>query len=249
VQVDILAQGYPGGSTRHGGLGWSTVVLLRGGGRIAVIDSGGFGFRRVLLARLVMLGVSPSDITDLLITHLHHDHVINWPVFPSARMHVGMKELDWALGLPHGHPLVPDFVVAEMVKTGRMWRLVDGKEVWSGLTCHETPGHTPHHLCFLLRGEEHDWIFSGDAAKNRAELLTSRADLTMDEAASVCSIKLLRRMWVERPGTILIPGHDLPMVLENGVPTYIPVKREAAIQAWFGEDLETVTYFDLTGAG
>jgi len=97
VQVDILAQGYPGGSTRHGGLGWSTVVLLRGGGRIAVIDSGGFGFRRVLLARLVMLGVSPSDITDLLITHLHHDHVINWPVFPSARMHVGMKELDWAL--------------------------------------------------------------------------------------------------------------------------------------------------------
>jgi len=33
-QLDILVQGYPGKSVCHGGLGWSTIVLLRGHGRV-----------------------------------------------------------------------------------------------------------------------------------------------------------------------------------------------------------------------
>ena len=35
-QLDILVQGYPGKSVCHGGLGWSTIVLLRGGGHNSV---------------------------------------------------------------------------------------------------------------------------------------------------------------------------------------------------------------------
>ena len=42
-----------------------------------------------------------------------------------------------------------------------------------------------------------------------------------------------------------MPGHDVPMVLENGNPKYID-KREAAISAWFGDDMETTTLFKLT---
>ena len=33
--IDIVIQGYPGKSVCHGGLGWSSVVLLRGAGRVA----------------------------------------------------------------------------------------------------------------------------------------------------------------------------------------------------------------------
>jgi hypothetical protein len=36
------------------------------------------------------------------------------------------------------------------------------------------------------------------------------------------------------------------MVQENGKPRYIG-KREAAIAAWYGDDMETKTLFDLTG--
>jgi hypothetical protein len=36
------------------------------------------------------------------------------------------------------------------------------------------------------------------------------------------------------------------MAQENGKPRYIG-KREAAITAWYGDDLETKTRFDLTG--
>jgi hypothetical protein len=53
-------------------------------------------------------------------------------------------------------------------------------------------------------------------------------------------------IWKRRPGSIVIPGHDVPMAQENGKPRYIG-KREAAITAWYGDDLETKTRFDLTG--
>jgi len=39
-QVDVLVQGYPGRSVCHGALGWSTVTLLRGGGRTILMDAG-----------------------------------------------------------------------------------------------------------------------------------------------------------------------------------------------------------------
>ena len=44
--IDIVVQGFPGKSVCHGGLGWSTVVLLRAHGRILVVDTGYLGARR-----------------------------------------------------------------------------------------------------------------------------------------------------------------------------------------------------------
>jgi hypothetical protein len=45
---------------------------------------------------------------------------------------------------------------------------------------------------------------------------------------------------------ILVPGRDLPMVLEGGAPRHLG-KRKAAIRAWFGDDMRTLTTFDLAG--
>ena len=46
--IDILVQGFPGKTVCHGGLGWSTVALLRGRGHVILIDSGNFGMRRLI---------------------------------------------------------------------------------------------------------------------------------------------------------------------------------------------------------
>ncbi len=87
-------------------------------------------------------------------------------------------------------------------------------------------------------------IFTGDAAKNRAELISRAADSTMDEDASLRSIERIWELWTRRAGTILVPGHDIPMVLEKGRPTYIDARR-AGITAWFDDKLETTTLFEL----
>ena len=100
----------------------------------------------------------------------------------------------------------------------------------------------------MLEGEAHDVIFSGDAAKNRAELLSLTADMTYDPADQPpLDGGNLDALWRRRPGTILIPGHDVPMVLQDaGSPSYLG-PREAAIQAWFGEGLDQLTLYQLTG--
>ena len=39
-EIDVLIQGFPGRMVCHGGLGWSTVALVRGEGRVALVDVG-----------------------------------------------------------------------------------------------------------------------------------------------------------------------------------------------------------------
>jgi len=56
---------------------------------------------------------------------------------------------------------------------------------------------------------------------------------------------MIWKLWRERPDTVVVPGHDMPMVQENGKTSYI-TKREAAIVAWYGDDMETTTLFKLT---
>jgi N-acyl homoserine lactone hydrolase len=244
-EIDILVHGFPGKSVCHGGLGWSTIVLLRGQSRTALVDAGSFGMRRLLIDRLAKHGLKPADVTDLLLTHAHHDHCVNWTLFRQARIVIGAHEMEAALQDPWGETPTPELYVRALKDWPTVQLLLDGGEALPWITARVTPGHTRGHLIFILQGAERDVIFTGDAAKNRAELVCREADLTYDSKISTDSINLIWELWRRRPGTILVPGHDLPMTQEDGVPSYLG-NREAAITAWFGDNLETITTFKLT---
>jgi N-acyl homoserine lactone hydrolase len=245
-EIDILIQGYPGRSLFHGGLGWCTVALIRGQGRVALIDTGSFGFRRLLIERLAKRGLKPAAVTDLLLTHADYDHLVNWTLFGHARIVLGAYELECALKAPWGETPVPELYVRELHGWPNLHTLGNGDEVFPGMTAHIAPGHTLGHMIFVLKGQDRDVIFTGDAVKNRGELISGQVDMTCNAAVSAASIDMVRELWRRRPGNILVPGHDLPMMAqEDGRIKYLG-KREAAIKAWFGEDLETTTSFDLT---
>lgn len=244
-EIDIAVQGYPGKAVCHGGLGWSTIVVIRSQGRVGLIDVGSFGIRRPLINYLAKRGLKPTDITDVLLTHSHHDHSVNWTLFPQARIAIGAHELAWSVKEAWGETPVPELYVRELQSWPTLHTLDDGEEAFPGITAHVAPGHTPGHLIFVLNGTEHDVLFTGDAAKNRAELISREADMTYDPAISSASIRMIWDLWRRRSGTILVPGHDVPMMQEDGVCRYIG-KREAGIMAWFGDDLETTTLFNLS---
>ena len=72
--------------------------------------------------------------------------------------------------------------------------------------------------------------------------------MTFDAGVSRASIERIWALWRDRPGSIVVPGHDTPMRLD---PAGTPVPlgpREAAIDAWFGDDLDSTTRFRLTPA-
>src|SRR3954469_18147026 len=88
-EVDILVHGYPGKAVCHGGLGWSTIALLRGNGRVALVDVGSFAQRQLVVDGLARHGLKPDHVTDVLLTHSHWDHSVNWVMFPKARVVIG----------------------------------------------------------------------------------------------------------------------------------------------------------------
>jgi N-acyl homoserine lactone hydrolase len=245
-QVDVLIQGYPGRAVCHGGLGWSTIALLRGGGRIVLIDVGAFGVRKELLRQLRGRGVEPEEVTDVVLTHAHYDHCVNFTRFPNAEIWIGAEELAWAERQPPGFNPLPELYVRELAVSGRVRRIAGEQAFLPGIRALASPGHTPGHLFFYLDAGAVPVLFTGDAAKNRAELLSRDVDATGDRAASQHSIDRIWSFWRARPDTILIPGHDLSMRLDSaGRPQYIG-ERKAAIAAWFDESIEISTPIDLT---
>ena len=246
-QIDIIVQGYPGKSVCHGALGWSTIALLRGHGNVVLIDVGSFAQRQLLLDRLAAHGLTPGDVTHVLLTHSHWDHSVNWVMFPGAKVLIDGGELEWALQEPWGITPVPELYVRELSTSPQISRIGPGARILPGISAYSAPGHTPGHLVYLLEGESHDVLFTGDAAKNRAEILSRTADMTYDQELSARSIESIWALWRRKPGTILVPGHDVPMVLEDGEPTYLGPRR-AGISSWFGTDLEQTTLFEVTVA-
>lgn len=83
------------------------VFLLLGGSRKILIDTGGgsnFGpsTKSSLPSGLKTLGLRPSDITDIYLTHIHNDHTGglvqgHQRVFEQAAIHVHQNELDFWL--------------------------------------------------------------------------------------------------------------------------------------------------------
>lgn len=244
-QIEIVVQGYPGKSVCHGGLGWSTIALLRGHGRVALVDVGSFSQRSLIVARLGAHGLAPADVTDVLLTHSHWDHSINWVMFPNASISIGAKELAWSLKEPWGISPVPELYVRELDRSKQTALIKAGDEVLPGFKVYDMPGHTPGHVMFMLSGADHDVIFTGDAAKNRAELLSLTADMSYDQAVSRKSMEMMWELWRNKPGTILVPGHDVPMLLAADKPVYIG-ERSAAISSWFDDTLDQTTLFELT---
>ncbi len=160
---------------------------------------------------------------------------------------VGAQELAWAVQEPWGETAVPELYVRELQTWPTVHKAADGEEVLPGVTAHIAPGHTPGHLMYVLSGRDREVIFTGDAAKNRAELVSGHADASYDEAVSAASIAKIWSFWRRRPANVVVPGHDIPMVQKDGRTEYLEA-RQAAIKAWFGDDLETTTTIELTVA-
>ena len=83
------------------------VWVARGGGRTFVIDTGFNAevsekrkrtFLRCPVETLGALGIDADAVEDVILTHLHYDHVGNFDRFPNARFHLQERELAYATG-------------------------------------------------------------------------------------------------------------------------------------------------------
>src|SRR6201994_2821739 len=134
------------------------VWVAKGGGRSFVIDT---GFNAEVSARrkrtflrdpvvgIAALGVDAAEVGDVILTHLHYDHVGNFDRFPKARFHLQERELSYATGRYMRYPrLAHSFEVEDIcgiVRLNYAQRVMfyDGDaELAPGITLHAIGGHS-----------------------------------------------------------------------------------------------------------
>jgi N-acyl homoserine lactone hydrolase len=98
---------------------------------------------KTLAAQLDQLGVKPSDIKAMAISHTHPDHIGNVEMFPGAMLYVQKAEYEWP-GANNTPRFKPEHPVTEL--EGDRDIFGDGS-----LTILSTPGHTPGHQSLLVR--------------------------------------------------------------------------------------------------
>ena len=103
--VHLLHAGYTG--DRVG----SSVVLVRDGDALIVVDPGMVARRGLILDPLAALGVAPEAVTHVFLSHHHPDHTINVALFPNAEVVDFWARYRDDLWLDHdgdGHRLAPE---------------------------------------------------------------------------------------------------------------------------------------------
>ncbi|MBP1842252.1 glyoxylase-like metal-dependent hydrolase (beta-lactamase superfamily II) [Rhizobium petrolearium] len=175
----------------------SDVILFDTGlGKAARAQGGGR-----LVEGLAAAGYMPEDISIIVITHMHGDHIggimeDGKPAFPKARYVTGQAEYDfWTDTARAGTPAEGNHkAVLSNVKphADKMTFLQDGREVVSGITALLAPGHTPGHLIFNIESEGRRLVLTADTA-NHYILSLERPDwevrFDMDKAEAAASRK------------------------------------------------------------
>src|ERR1700678_3126724 len=109
-----------------------------------------------LASQLEQLGVKPSDIKAMAISHTHPDHIGNVEMFPNAMLYVQKSEYEWP-GANNAPRFKPEHPVTKL--EGDRDIFGDGS-----LVVLSTPGHTPGHQSLLVKlPKTGEVVLSGDA--------------------------------------------------------------------------------------
>lgn len=200
-------------------------TLVDTGSDVVLFDTGnGAGGREggtgQLRAALSVAGYTPEQVSVVVITHMHPDHIGGLmedgaPAFPNARMVTGQVEYDfWSsedrvgTGAERIHTMVTNMVTPMADKTTFIG---DGGEVVSGITGVAAFGHTPGHMVYRVESGGNNLMITADSA-NHPVLALQRPDWPFSfdadaEAASATRKSLFGMIASER---IPFIGYHMP---------------------------------------
>ncbi|OHV75811.1 MBL fold metallo-hydrolase [Rhizobium sp. LCM 4573] len=181
-------------------------TLVDTGSDVILFDTGlGPGARTQgggrLIEGLAAGGYMPEDITIVVLTHMHGDHIGGLmeegkPAFPNARYVTGQAEYDfWTDTARAGTPAEGGHngVLANVKPLAeKMTFIGEGGEVVSGITGMMAAGHTPGHMVFNIESQGRRLLLTADTA-NHFVLSLQRPDwevrFDMDKAAAAATRK------------------------------------------------------------
>ena len=173
---------------------------------ILLLDTGlGFEKKGILQLHqnLMDAGINPSEITKVLLSHLHKDHAGGVGIereelggrlsFPNAKYYVQRTEL--AIAFEKGFP---SFITKELecLQNSEQVILLEGNSIIEDYIQYEVTGaHSPHHQVFWIKEDGETIFFGGDDAPQLQQMkhrFVAKYDFNGKKAME------LRRDWWER---------------------------------------------------
>lgn len=224
------AENFIGGDAHDGPMPLDYFVwLIRGAGREIVVDTGfsaaaaarrGRDHLRCPAKSLSLLGVDAQQVRDVVVTHLHYDHVGNFDLFPAATLHLQELEMRYATGRYmcsecfRGAFDVEDVVgMVRRVYEGRV-RFHDGDtQLAPGISLHLIGGHTMG-LQVVRVATRRGWmVLASDASHFYANMEEGRPfPIVWSVADMMDGYERMRGLAASREH--IIPGHD-PLVMQR----------------------------------
>ncbi|MBI4804374.1 MAG: MBL fold metallo-hydrolase [Desulfovibrio sp.] len=225
---------YPQGKTRNS----LNTFLMKSAGKLILVDTGGGALLGPdaggLPKALAAAGFSPGDITDVLLTHNHRDHIGGLALdgkaaFANATVHLSKAEHDFWMN-PANEATVAERARTTFVATREMLALYPGKvrtfepgqEQFPGVKTLAAYGHTPGHIAVLVSSKGDNLLIFGDLLHG-IDLQLARPDIAIafdsDPAAAVASRKtLLSRAATEKWSVtgVHVPGPDTYRIQAKG---------------------------------
>jgi N-acyl homoserine lactone hydrolase len=157
---------------------------------------------RTLAAQLAEIGVKPSDIRYVVVSHSHADHIGNVAMFPDAMLLVQKAEYDWPQA---SGPRFPPQL--------RVTKLEGDRDVFGdgSVMIVATPGHTPGHQSLLVRlPRTGPVVLSGDIAHFRENWDARRVpEINFDKEQSSASMRRMADLLASSKAQLWI-NHDKP---------------------------------------
>jgi glyoxylase-like metal-dependent hydrolase (beta-lactamase superfamily II) len=216
-----------------------TVWLIRGNGRNILVDSGFYrpqffkefkvdGFMKASEAigqpGIMPAGqpaLTPEDITDVIITHMHWDHADGMDLFPRARIWLQKDEYTYYTGeawqSPRTHGgIEPDDVLAavKLNLAGRVSLVPgDAQEIFPGITCYTGGKHTFQSQYVGVNTKAGTVILASDNMY-LYENLEKHVPIaqTLDAASNLRAQDRMKTLAASP--RLIVPGHD-PAVFEK----------------------------------
>lgn len=171
------------------------------------------------------LGIAPESSPTVVVTHAHYDHAGNIAHFPTSRIVLAERELEfWRDDVSRRtlfHHSVEDSdldALEDAVADGRVEPFSGRLTIAPGIDVMEIGGHTPGQSMVLIQTSDGPVLLASDAVHYYEELdrrmpFTSVASLVdMYEG-----FELIRRMMADGTARHLVPGHD-PSTLARFAP-------------------------------
>ncbi len=229
------AENFIGGDAHESAMHMDYFVWLARRGKEAWVVDTGFNadaalrrkreFLRSPLEGLKRLGVDAATIENVIITHLHYDHVGNFDQFPKARFHLQDRELAYATGrymaLPFFSGTYEVDEVTAMVRNVYAGRVEfhDGDATLApGISVHHVGGHTKGLQVVRLWTRVGWLVLASDASHYLANMNEGRPfPIVADVTEMVDGWKRLREL-ADDPRYI-IPGHDPAVMAQFSAPS------------------------------